>query len=377
MHVAASRPTGDRTNMEVRETTLNSRSKYIACCLFTVVSLLPTLGRADSATVFLQVREDDAEEMSVNGNMLMVGMSLDLVDDKSKQQTVGLRYANFPVPLGARIDSAFIDMVVAAPYSRPASVSIWGEASDNALPLEKTNYNITSRPLTSAVTSWSSIPPWTVVGDTVTTPDVGPVLQEIVSRPGWALGNALAIIFTGTGQRSVESYDDVGPAGAPRLRVYYSNVPNLVMLKTVQTTSDPIDGSSNPKAIPGAELLYTLTATNYGMGAADSQSCVVTDAIPPAVMLFVGDLGGGGPLLFTDGATNSGLTYSFSSLSSTTDDLEFSSNGGLTFDYAPVPDVDGYDASVTHIRIHPQGEFAASDGISFPSFSISFRVRAR
>ncbi len=62
---------------------------------------------------------------------------------------------------------------------------------------------------------------------------------------------------------------------------------------------------------------------------------------------------------------------------SNTDDLEFSSDGGATYTYTPVPDADGYDSNVTHFRGLTGGAFAASNGVSNPSFSFQFRVRVQ
>jgi hypothetical protein len=39
------------------------------------------------------------------------------------------------------------------------------------------------------------------------TPNLATVIQEIVSRPGWASGNALALIITGTGTRTADSVE--------------------------------------------------------------------------------------------------------------------------------------------------------------------------
>ena len=47
------------------------------------------------------------------------------------------------------------------------------------------------------------------------------VIQEIVSQPGWASGNALALIVTGTGERVAESRDGA-PEGAPLLHIEYA-----------------------------------------------------------------------------------------------------------------------------------------------------------
>jgi len=66
--------------------------------------------------------------------------------------------------------------------------------------------------------------PWATVGAAgpdQRTPNIAPVIQEIVSRAGWSSGNALAIIITGNGERVAESYDG-DPAGAPLLHIDYA-----------------------------------------------------------------------------------------------------------------------------------------------------------
>ena len=76
------------------------------------------------------------------------------------------------------------------------------------------------------------------------------------------------------------------------------------------------------------------------------------------------------------------LLYTLPALSaviqrSSTDDVEFSSNGGVTYTYTPVPDADGYDSNVTHFRGLTGGAFAASNGVNKPSFSFQFRERVQ
>jgi uncharacterized repeat protein (TIGR01451 family) len=121
--------------------------------------------------------------------------------------------------------------------------------------------------------------------------------------------------------------------------------PSLTIVKSALTTSDPVNGASSPYNIPGATLLYSLQTTNTGLGVPDTDSMLVTDPIPANTELFVNDLGGAGsgPVLFIDGTApvNSGLTYTFTSLGSTTDDLEFSNDNGATWTYTPVPDASG------------------------------------
>ena len=47
------------------------------------------------------------------------------------------------------------------------------------------------------------------------------MLREVVGRPGWASGNALALVITGTGHRTARAYDGK-PAGAALLHVEYA-----------------------------------------------------------------------------------------------------------------------------------------------------------
>ncbi len=53
------------------------------------------------------------------------------------------------------------------------------------------------------------------------TPDLTPIVQEIIGRSGWASGNAMAFIITGSGHRTAKSYN--GATGsAPLLHVEYT-----------------------------------------------------------------------------------------------------------------------------------------------------------
>jgi hypothetical protein len=150
----------------------------------------------------------------------------------------------------------------------------------------------------------------------------------------------------------------------------------LTVVKVAQTYSDPFNGTTNPKAIPGALVNNTVSVTNSNATALDADSVVIVDAVPANTALFVGDLGGAGsgPVSFVDGAPSSGLSYSFMSLASAADDVSFSNNGGASFVYTPVPDANGVDSTVTHIRINPKGTMNAAGGGN-PNFSIVFRVR--
>jgi uncharacterized repeat protein (TIGR01451 family) len=150
--------------------------------------------------------------------------------------------------------------------------------------------------------------------------------------------------------------------------------PSMTVLKSVQTYSDPVNLTSNPKAIPGAVMAYTVNLTNSGTGPVDINTTVITDQIPVGTALFVGDINGpsSGPVWFTQGVASSGLTYQFSGLGNSGDDVDF--YNGTTWAYVPSPGSDGCDPVVTHVRINPKGTFVGSASAPHPGFSLGFRV---
>ncbi|MBA4382209.1 MAG: hypothetical protein C0406_06540, partial [Sideroxydans sp.] len=162
--------------------------------------------------------------------------------------------------------------------------------------------------------------------------------------------------------------------------------PSLMFLKTVEIYSDPVNGVNNPAAlptpiyakfIPGAIAGYTLTVFNSGTGPVDTDTLAITDPLPANVAMFVNDIGGAGlgPVLFTQGATTSGLTYTYTSLASAADDLDFFGGAPVpAWGYVPVPGADGCDPLVTNIRINPKGAFVGSPVAPSPSFNLNFRV---
>ena len=149
----------------------------------------------------------------------------------------------------------------------------------------------------------------------------------------------------------------------------------LTVVKATQVTWDPVHGTTNPKAIPGAFVEYTIIVTNPAPYSVDADTVLVRDPLPAQMALRVADFGGAGsgPIAFADGAVPSGLSYTFASLSSAGDDIEFSSDHGATWTYVPTPDAEGVDPLVTGFRINPKGAFNP-DGAQF---TVKFRARIK
>ncbi|MEZ4656465.1 MAG: metallophosphoesterase [Caldilineaceae bacterium] len=168
---------------------------------------------------------DDAEE-SASGNVLLTNGDLELVDDNSSRQTVGLRFDAMPMPQGATISNAYIQFTVDEPNTQNTSLLIQGEAVDNSLRFNWYAGNVSNRPRTAASVAWTPAA-WSTVGQAGTaqrTPNLAPVLQEIVNRPGWVKGNALTLIVTGSGVRTAMSFDG-NAAGAAVLHIEFDTAP--------------------------------------------------------------------------------------------------------------------------------------------------------
>jgi hypothetical protein len=167
---------------------------------------------------------DDVEELKTTGFMDIASSDLELIQDGSKNQWVGMRFANVVIPQGAKVVSAYIQFTCDEMGSKninPFSVTVCGEASDNAAGYTTVASNLSSRARTAAVVAWSNAPDWQIeheAGAAQRTPDIAAVVQEIISRPGWAEGHALALMMEGQGGRCAEAFEGE-PTMTPELVV--------------------------------------------------------------------------------------------------------------------------------------------------------------
>jgi hypothetical protein len=168
---------------------------------------------------------DDAEEFA-NGNMYLTSSDLELTFNAGGDQTVGMRFNGIGIPQGASIINAYIQFQVDDPATAPTTLEIRGEATDNAPTFTGTTGNISTRFVSLASVPWAPVPwPTTgLAGPDQQTPDLSPVIEEIISRPGWTSGNSMVIIITGTGERVADSYEGSAP-GAPLLHIEYAGTP--------------------------------------------------------------------------------------------------------------------------------------------------------
>ncbi len=167
--------------------------------------------------------DDDVEERNSNGALIMGSSDIELIEDGSSDQTVGLRFNNIDLPSTVVVVNAYIQFTVDETDTKSTDLIISGEDHDNAPPFVNSNQNVSSRATTAVSVDWD-VENWTTVGEAGSdqrTPNLAPILQEIISRPGWSPNNSMAFIFTGAGERTAESYDG-NPASAATLYITYS-----------------------------------------------------------------------------------------------------------------------------------------------------------
>ena len=163
---------------------------------------------------------DDAEQGASSGSMSLTSSDLELVADGSTVQLVGLRFPNLGIPVGATILDAFVQFQVDETSTAAASLLIQGQAADSAPPFTSRLGQLGARARTAASVAWSP-PAWSstgAAGADQRTPDLSDVVQEIVDRPGWAPGGALALIVSGSGRRTAEAFEG-SASGAALLHV--------------------------------------------------------------------------------------------------------------------------------------------------------------
>ncbi|MBP7961497.1 MAG: SBBP repeat-containing protein [Caldilineaceae bacterium] len=186
----------------------------------------------------ISASSDDAEEAGPDatgtyspGYMDLTSSDLELTQDfdtsagySGGTQKIGLRFNALTVPKGATILNAYITFrAISADSpntnSGATSLTLRGQAADNPTTFTSTAWDITNRITTTASVAWSPSA-WTT-GTDYNTPSLSAIAQEIVNRSGWASGNSMVFIVTGTGSRSAEDWNS-GGANKPRLVLEYT-----------------------------------------------------------------------------------------------------------------------------------------------------------
>ena len=250
------------------------------------VAITVASGSFVSVTSQVGASADDAEEDPA-GAVSLTSSDLELILEGTTPQVVGMRFPGVTIPKGATIQSAKIQFTVDEVTSGATSLTFRGQAIDNAPTFTTATANISSRTKTSASASWSP-PAWSVVGEAGAaelSADLSPVIQEIVNRPGWSSGNALAIIVNGSGKRVAVAYNG-SSAGAPRLLLQYGssqagNAAPVVNagpdLAVALAAGASLDGTVTDDGLPAPPALTTAWSKVSGPGTVSFGNAAAVD----------------------------------------------------------------------------------------------------
>lgn len=102
----------------------------------------------------------------------------------------------------------------------------------------------------------------------------GALGAELVGTAGANSNGVDTVLFDGAGDTDAANQGDFSDTGE-----YVVAGAVVTVAKTSRVVSDPVNGSTNPKAIPGATVEYCITVSNAA-GAATATDVNVTDDLP-------------------------------------------------------------------------------------------------
>ncbi len=200
---------------------------------------------------------DDVEE-EASGSIQRSSTDLEMVRNEA-DQLVGLRFTQVNVPRGAVVTDAYVSFTADEVSNEKTSLTVQGVAEDNPPTFISARFNVSSQEKTAASVAWSP-PPWMISGASgpeQQTANLAPIVQELVDRPGWSSGNALAFVISGTGKRVATSFDS-SRAKAPRLHISFT--------ADQQVSIDTF--TAQPASVrQGSQVTFSWSVTSAGGGA--------------------------------------------------------------------------------------------------------------
>ena len=153
--------------------------------------------------------------------------------------------------------------------------------------------------------------------------------------------------------------------------LFFTAVPAVLSASKTVNVWDP--ASLGLYAIPGNDVIYTISAANTGAGYTDDGSLFLVDSIPADMEFYNGDIDDGGPETGPVSFVDSGSGLSFDAAT----DIGYSNAAAKPTDfsqctYTPAA---GYDPAVKHVCVQPTGQMQPGD--PDPGFAINFRCKIK
>jgi hypothetical protein len=181
----------------------------------------------------------------------------------NEQYHGGFRFNTLRMPQSAVINYADLTVTAASDASMDTVLAIYGHDHDSS-PSFAYSAIVPNRPRTDASVPWNPSDTFWRAGSAYQSPELAPIVQEIVNRPGWRQGNALSLLLiAGPGDvgsaRKVWSYEGSFPDRA-MLSVHYSLAEDVpTPTPTVEPTATPQPTATlEPSPTPVARIWLPL-----------------------------------------------------------------------------------------------------------------------
>jgi type IV pilus assembly protein PilY1 len=212
---------------------------------------------------------DDAYEIASSVNSSSTTLKL---SQSTNAVTMGLRYQDLNIPQGAVITNAYIRFSSNGFNSGATNLTFSGELVGDSITFSETNNNISVRTKTSNSVLWNTDNDWPVSNDTIVSPDLSSVVQEIVDHSDWCGGNSLNIIIDGEGistssERVSPAFED-GEGLGPQLVVVYDETTASGCVKgklsyQVNAQKNNAEERSDGYQSTGTELTFRDSSNKY------------------------------------------------------------------------------------------------------------------
>lgn len=212
---------------------------------------------------------NDGYEMSGSVN---TGTNDVVISFSTTPVTSAFRFADLNIPQGATITSAYLKFTSAQYNIDATTISITGELVGSSDALSNATTSISTKPQTTALVDWSVDNDFPSGGNEVSSPDIAPVIQEIINQSSWCGNNALTILLNAQGSttasnRRVKAYDD-GTGTAPQLVISYDQATaNGCVSGSAQyqiaDTYDNVEEATNGWESTGRELTFRDSSNSY------------------------------------------------------------------------------------------------------------------
>ena len=213
--------------------------------------------------------DDDAWEL--NGTINTNFAHLSLTQGTGTVYT-GLRYQDLNIPQGATITNAFLRFTSSQLNTSASVITIRAEDTSNATPFTNHINDISNRVTTAAEVEWHLENDFPLGGNTIVTPSIIDVVQEVVNHSGWCGGNSLNILIEGNSTDSSSARkvyaNEEGSGRSPQLVISYDDSTatgcvNGRLAYQVSSNSNNAEERSDGYQSTGSELTFHSSSNSY------------------------------------------------------------------------------------------------------------------